>query len=212
MRCSSYNAIYDATNRSSADGVLGSGGYGMVHAGVLRTSLLGIAGLESTTNVAIKMLDPTSLQGEDDFQAEVVSPTLLRHAKIVPLCGICNEHSGLVYPRLSCSVFDKLTTADSRSTLPGKARVKIVIDAAAGLEYLHSEGFLHRDIKPGNILVGDEGVAHLADFGLVREIDNESTNTDPVGTFGFIDPEYLETEILLRLLTSTCSNACLLAS
>ncbi|CAN0379104.1 unnamed protein product [Ectocarpus sp. 8 AP-2014] len=189
VRCFSYNALYHATCRFSADGVLGSGGYGRVHAGVLRTSLLGIAGLESTTKeVAIKMLDPESLQGEDHFQAEVRSLTLLRHANIVPLYGICHEHSGLVYPRLLSSVFDKLRTADSRSMLPWKARLKIAIDAAVGLEYLHSEGFVHRDIKPGNILLDDEGLAHLTDFGLARKMDNEGTNTNPVGTIGFMDP------------------------
>ncbi|CAM9774886.1 unnamed protein product, partial [Scytosiphon promiscuus] len=127
MRCFSYNALYQATNRFSADCLLGSGGYGKVHAGVLRTSILGIAGLEPTTKVAIKMLDPASLQGEDHFRAEVRSLTHLMHANIVPLYGICDEHSGLVYPRLLSSVFDKLKTADSRSMLPGKARVKIVI-------------------------------------------------------------------------------------
>ena len=123
------------------------------------------------------------------------------------------EHSGLVYPRLSSSVFDKLKTADSRSMLPGKARVKIAIDAAAGLEYLHSEGFVHRDIKPGNILLDDEGLAHLADFGLVRKMDNEGTNTNPVGTFGFMDPEYLETETLTKasdIYSLGCVLACLL--
>lgn len=91
VRCFSYNALYNATTQFSADGVLGSGGYGRVHAGVLRTSLLGITGLESTTKeVAIKMLDPESLQCEDHFQAEVRSLTLLRHANIVPLYGICH--------------------------------------------------------------------------------------------------------------------------
>ncbi|CAN0257109.1 unnamed protein product [Ectocarpus sp. 6 AP-2014] len=214
VRCFSYNALYHATSRFSADGVLGSGGYGRVHAGVLRTSLLGIAGLESTTKeVAIKMLDPESLQGEDHFQAEVRSLTLLRHANIVPLYGICHEHSGLVYPRLSSSVFDKLRTADSRSMLPWKARVKIVVDGAAGLEYLHSEGFVHRDIKPGNILLDDEGLAHLTDFGLARKMDNEGTNTNPVGTIGFMDPEYLETETLTKasdIYSLGCVLACLL--
>lgn len=91
MRCFSYNALYQATNGFSADRVLGSGGYGKVHAGVLRTSLLGTAGgLGSTTQVAIKMLDPASLQGEAHFQAEVRSLTHLRHANIIPLYGICH--------------------------------------------------------------------------------------------------------------------------
>lgn len=93
-------------------------------------------------------------------------------------------------------MFDKLETAESRSMLPWRSRVKIVIDAAAGLEYLHSWGFVHRDIKPGNILLDDEGLAHLADFGLARRMDTERTNTNPVGTFGFMAPEYLETGTL----------------
>lgn len=82
--------------------------------------------------------------------------------------------------------------------LPWKARVKIAIDAAAGLEYLHSEGFVHRDIKPGNILLDEEGLAHLTDFGLARKMDNERTNTNPVGTIGLMDPEYLETGTLTK--------------
>ncbi|CAN0217036.1 unnamed protein product, partial [Ectocarpus fasciculatus] len=214
VRHFSYNALYRATTGFSAEAVLGSGGYGKVHAGVLRTSLLGIAGLESTTKqVAIKMLDPESSQGEDQFQAEVRSLTFLRHANIVPLYGICDEHSGLVYPRLSSSMFDKLQTADSRSTLPWRARVKVAIDAAAGLEYLHSEGFVHRDIKPGNILLDDEGLARLTDFGLARKMDNERTNTSPTGTFGFMDPEYQETETLTKasdIYSLGCVLACLL--
>lgn len=96
MRCFSYNVLYKATNRFSADRVLGSGGYGKVHAGELRSSLLGIAGLVPTTKIAIKMLDPASVQGADHFQAEIRSLTHLRHANIVPLYGICNGVSLLV--------------------------------------------------------------------------------------------------------------------
>lgn len=110
-------------------------------------------------------------------------------------------------------MFDKLQNAGLRSMLPGKACVKIAIDAATGLEYLHSEGFVHRDIKPGNIRLDDEGLAHLADFGLVRQMDNEQTNTNAVGTVGFMDPEYLETETLTKasdIYSLGCVLACLL--
>lgn len=89
LRCFSYNVLYRATNGFSDDLVIGSGGYGTVHAGELRTSLLGITGMGPTTEVAIKMLDSESLQGEDEFRAEVHSLTHLRHPNIVPLYGIC---------------------------------------------------------------------------------------------------------------------------
>lgn len=111
-------------------------------------------------------------------------------------------------------MFDKLQTAESRSMLPWQARVKIAIDAAAGLEYLHSEGFVHRDIKPANILLDDEGLARVTDFGLARKMDNEGTNTNPVGTLGFMDPEYFETETLTKasdIYSLGCVLACLLA-
>lgn len=97
--------------------------------------------------------------------------------------------------------------------LPWRARVKVAIDAAAGLEYLHSEGFVHRDIKPGNILLDDQGLAHLADFGLARAMDNRVTNTNPVGTLGFMDPEYWESGELTRasdIHSLGCVLACLL--
>ena len=90
VRCLSGQALSEATNGFSASRVIGSGGYGKVYAGTLRTSLLGTTGVGSTTTqVAIKILDPSGLQGQDQFQAEVSSLTLLRHPNIVPLFAIC---------------------------------------------------------------------------------------------------------------------------
>ena len=102
----------------------------------------------------------------------------------------------MVYPLLSGSVFDKLQTEGTRMTLPSQARVKIALDAASGLAHIHSCGIVHRDLKTANILLDCEGIARVTDFGLGRKMDHEVTNTAAVGTFGYIDPAYQETEEL----------------
>lgn len=102
----------------------------------------------------------------------------------------------MVYPLLSGSVFDKLETADSRRMLPSQARVKIAVDAASGLAHIHSVGIVHRDLKTANLLLDCEGGARVTDFGLGRKMDHEVTNAGAVGTFGYIDPAYQETETL----------------
>ena len=68
MRCFSYSALYQATNGFSADRVLGSGGYGNVHAGVPRNSLLGTGGWDSTTQVASKCLIPQACRERTNFE------------------------------------------------------------------------------------------------------------------------------------------------
>lgn len=93
-----------------------------------------------------------------------------------------------------------LSNHGTRGVFPWQARVKVVIDAATGLEFLHGKGFVHSDIKLNNILLDDQGLAHLADCGLARQSESEFifTNTSPADTIGFMDPECLRTNTLTK--------------
>ncbi|ELP89831.1 Ephrin type-A receptor 4A, putative [Entamoeba invadens IP1] len=83
-----------------------------------------------------------------------------------------------------------------------KMRVKMIVDAAKGISYLHKNGILHRDIKPDNILVlssdlNDKIIAKLTDFGSARNVNMMMTNmtfTKGIGTPKYMAPEVLKQE------------------
>ncbi|EXC35015.1 putative LRR receptor-like protein kinase [Morus notabilis] len=146
----SYSDILTITN--NFERVIGKGGFGTVYHGYL-----------NDTQVAVKMLSPTSAQGNKEFQAEVLV---------------------VFAPNKSAYI------------LTWEERLRIAIDAAQGLEYLHNgckPPIIHRDIKPSNILVNQRFQAILADFGLSRVFPAEGdthVSTIVAGTPGYLDPEY----------------------
>jgi serine/threonine protein kinase len=74
---------------------------------------------------------------------------------------------------------------EKEGRLPVEEAVRIVIDLARALEYLHHERFVHRDIKPGNILIGPDGQAKLADLGVAKYLEKDqglTTLDQQVGT------------------------------
>nr|CAB3466215.1 unnamed protein product [Digitaria exilis] len=81
-------------------------------------------------------------------------------------------------------------------------RLKIAIDSAHGLEYLHKScqpPLIHRDVKTKNILLSADLVAKIADFGLMKAFADEfrtHVTTQPAGTLGYLDPEYYNTSQL----------------
>lgn len=108
----------------------------------------------------------------------------------------------------------------SKIKLDWNTRLKIATGAAQGLAYLHRDcrpQVVHRDIKACNILLDENMVAHVADFGIAKNIQAARTHTSThvLGTIGYIDPEYAQTSrlneksdvysfgiVLLELLTS----------
>jgi serine/threonine-protein kinase len=79
-----------------------------------------------------------------------------------------------------------------RSILPVSEALAIVAHACRGLDYAHRNGVVHRDIKPGNLLRSEEGIVKVADFGIARNIGDESSITQVgsvLGTAAYLAPE-----------------------
>ncbi|KAF7058732.1 hypothetical protein CFC21_065730 [Triticum aestivum] len=172
---------------------IGKGGFGLVYYGRL----------EDNAEVAVKMHSESSSHGLDEFLAEVNSLTKVHHRNLVSLVGYCweKDHLALVYEYMSRgNLCDHLRGKnDGGETLGWATRVRIVLEAAQGLDYLHkgcSLPIIHRDVKTNNILLGHNLKAKLADFGLCKTYLSDMQthiSTNAAGTAGYMDPEYYHT-------------------
>jgi serine/threonine-protein kinase len=115
----------------------------------------------------------------------------LNHASIVPIHEI-GEHDGYCYFSMNLLEGGQLDEVVRQGKLPIRRAVELLARLARGVHYAHEHGILHRDIKPGNILLDAEGEAHLTDFGLARWLETDSNvtrTTEVLGTPSYIAPE-----------------------
>ncbi|KAG2596518.1 probable serine/threonine-protein kinase PBL7 isoform X4 [Panicum virgatum] len=185
--------LADATKNFREDCLLGRGGFGCVYKATLSDGQV----------VAVKRLDLNGLQGNREFLVEVLMLNLLHHPNLVNLFGYCidGDQRLLVYEYMPLgSLEDHLhDLAPDQEPLDWKTRMKIAAGAAAGLEYLHDKAHppvIYRDIKPSNILLGEEYHAKLSDFGLAKlgpVGDKTHVTTRVMGTHGYCAPEYAST-------------------
>lgn len=196
--------IRAATNDFSEALLLGYGGFGKVYEGVLE---------DGFTRVAVKRKNPESNQGIQEFKTEIELLSTFRHMNIVSLLGYCQEQNELilVYDYMAHGTLRDHLYDTQNPPLSWTRRLKICIGAARGLHYLHTgteHSIIHRDIKSTNILLDQDWVAKVSDFGLSK-VGKSTTSAGacgnqhqispgPKGTFGYLDPEYGRNRTLTR--------------
>ncbi|HXO93696.1 MAG TPA: serine/threonine-protein kinase, partial [Candidatus Acidoferrum sp.] len=126
------------------------------------------------------------------FRREAQAVASLDHANILPIYEVSESEDGL--PFFSMKLAEKGSLQENAASLRNEPRrcVQLMAKVAHALEYAHSRGILHRDIKPGNILLNDRGEPLVSDFGLAKLLDGNNDLTRSLTTFGtagFIAPE-----------------------
>ncbi|WVZ04918.1 hypothetical protein V8G54_018264 [Vigna mungo] len=189
----SIGVLQQATDNFNKKNILGKGGFGVVYKGELHDG----------RKIAVKKMNSVAVgsKGLNDFQAEIAVLSQVRHRHLVTLLGHCinDNERFLVYEymfqgTLTQHLFD--WRENGCAPLTWKQRIAIALDIARGVEYLHSlahQSFIHRDLKPPNILLGDDLIAKVADFGLVKKASDGTFVSKLAGTLGYIAPEYAVT-------------------
>jgi eukaryotic-like serine/threonine-protein kinase len=118
------------------------------------------------------------------FRLEAEAAAGLNHPSIVPIHEI-GERDGCCYFSMNFVDGEALDEVAKREPMSIRRAVELLAKLARTVHYAHERGILHRDIKPGNILIDAEGEPHLTDFGLARLVEAESTvtrTTEALGT------------------------------
>ncbi|KAK3212083.1 hypothetical protein Dsin_016789 [Dipteronia sinensis] len=183
----SYRDLQNATDNFSVK--LGQGGFGSVYQGVL----------PGGTRLAVKKLEGIG-QGKKEFRAEVSIIGSIHHHHLVKLKGFCAEgtHRLLAYEYMAKNSLDKWIFKRNQEgfLLDWETRFNIALGTAKGLAYLHEDcdvKIIHCDIKPENVLLDDNFLAKVSDFGLAKLMTREQSNvfTTLRGTRGYLAPEWI---------------------
>ncbi|XP_065870991.1 putative serine/threonine-protein kinase-like protein CCR3 [Euphorbia lathyris] len=201
----SLSELAAATNNFALENKIGAGSFGIVY----RAKLLDgreVAIKRGETGQKTKKFQ----EKESAFDSELAFLSRLHHKHLVRLVGYCEDgderllvyefmKNGALYDHLH----DKNNTGKTSSVVNSwKMRIKIALDAARGIEYLHSYAvppIIHRDIKSSNILLDANWTARVSDFGLSLlgpEADRDYRPMKAAGTVGYIDPEYYGLNVL----------------
>ncbi|KOU18882.1 serine/threonine protein kinase [Streptomyces sp. WM6372] len=146
--------------------------------------------------LALKVMHPALAADAgfvDRFIREAKSVARLAHPNVVAVFdqGTDGPYTYLAMEYVSgCTLRDVLR---ERGALQPRAALDILEPVLAALGAAHRAGFVHRDMKPENVLIGDDGRVKVADFGLVRSVDTVTSTTGAVlGTVSYLAPEQIE--------------------
>ncbi|MED6220884.1 hypothetical protein PIB30_049079 [Stylosanthes scabra] len=183
-----YKQIEKSTNQFDESNILGEGGFGCVYKARFDDNLV----------VAVKKLHCQTQNAEREFENEVELLSKIQHPNIIPLlgCSIDGDTRFIVYQLMQNGSLEAQLHGPTRgSALTWNMRMKIALDTARGLEYLHEHchpPVIHRDMKSSNILLDANFNAKLSDFGLaITDGSQSKKNIKLSGTLGYVAPEYL---------------------
>lgn len=195
LRVFTLNDLKTATRNFHSQFLIGEGGFGYVYKGIIDENA-GKPG--ASLVVAIKKLKIGSSQGHKEWVTEVIYLGELHHENLVKLIGFCTEAQQklLVYEFMTKGSLENHLFRRGIQPITWTTRVRIAIDVARGLSFLHSidANVIYRDLKASNILLDSEYKAKLSDFGLARAGptgDKTHVSTRVVGTQGYAAPEYI---------------------
>lgn len=181
-----------ATNNFDKSRELGIGGTGTVYKGILKDNRV----------VAVKRSRISNMDKAEEFVQEIIILSQINHKNVVRLLGCCLEVEVpiLVYDYIPNGTLFQLihgSNHGSRSPISLEARLKIAQESAEALSYLHlstNRPIVHGDVKSLNILLDENYMAKVTDFGASRILPKDAVQlmTMVQGTLGYLDPEYLQ--------------------
>ncbi|GFR45868.1 hypothetical protein Agub_g7320 [Astrephomene gubernaculifera] len=144
--------------------------------------------------VAVKILKDVQDDSSQyqEFLQEVAIMRKVRHKNVVQFIGACTRKPNLciVFEYMSGgSVYDYIRR---EGQLKLSAILKLAADVARGMDYLHQRKIIHRDLKAANLLMDDNAIVKIADFGVARVIESTGHMTAETGTYRWMAPEVIE--------------------
>ncbi|HZU97666.1 MAG TPA: bifunctional serine/threonine-protein kinase/formylglycine-generating enzyme family protein [Planctomycetota bacterium] len=169
--------------------ILGRGGMGAVYK----------ARSSSGEHVALKMLsteDEEDLVFRERFKREAAAAALIAHEGVVRALG-AGEHGKGLWIAFELVGGGSLADKLKLGPLPWRDATRLCAEVARALAAIHDAGVIHRDLKPGNVLLDEEGHARLTDFGIARSATSSGhslTRTgELIGTAEYVSPEQIDT-------------------
>ena len=144
---------------------------------------------------ALKVLTKTELRPKElqRFFTEVQLLVKCRSRFVVPIMGFTTSYPYCIATMLAKrgNLYNLLAEQRKKNSVPGTSFMKIAIGIASGMTLLHSYGIIHRDLKPSNILLTEEALPLICDFGISRK-DDGSKMTKMAGTPSWMSPEVID--------------------